>query len=227
MNWNKTLVDYFSQLECPEIPNQYGCMNPYKNEETMRVVTTFLNRFYDDDKKRTLLFGINPGRFGSGLTGISFTDPLRLKSVLGIDHSFDMRPELSSEFIYEVIDAFGGPEVFYSSFFISAAYPLGFLHEGKNINYYEFKDWKKHMLKPLQKELLENVSWPVNRDRAICIGRGENFKILNSINDELHLFKEIVPLPHPRWVLQYRRKRKLEFVDEYHKTLQSSLPRTN
>ena len=80
-------------------------MNPYQQDETMQVVNAFLGKYYDDTEPRTLLFGINPGRFGSGITGISFTDPVRLKEVLGIDHSFDLRPELSSQFIYQVIEA--------------------------------------------------------------------------------------------------------------------------
>ena len=28
-------------------------------------------------------------------------------------------------------------------------------------------------------------------------------------------FERILPLPHPRWVMQYRRKRKEEFVGQY------------
>ncbi len=226
MNWKSTLIDYYQNLECPSIPKEYGCMNPYKNEDTMQVVSTFLNEYYNDSNQRTLLFGINPGRFGSGLTGISFTDPVRLKNVLDIDHPFEMKPELSSEFIFEVIAAFGGPKAFFESFFISAAYPLGFLFENKNINYYEFKDWKKHMFEPLKKELQTNFSWTVNRDVAICIGQGENYKVLNALSQELCLFKEVIPVPHPRWVLQYRRKRKLEFVDQYIKTLQRCMPRS-
>ena len=78
-------------------------------------VLRLANSFRNPSSRRGRLFV--SGRFGSGLTGISFTDPQRLKNVLNIDHSFDMRPELSSEFIYEVIEAFGTPKDFFSSFF--------------------------------------------------------------------------------------------------------------
>ncbi|PIQ29310.1 MAG: hypothetical protein COW63_13845 [Bacteroidetes bacterium CG18_big_fil_WC_8_21_14_2_50_41_14] len=38
------------------------------------------------------------------------------------------------------------------------------------------------------------------------MGQGKNFDYLKMLNDEFHLFKKIVPLPHPRWVMQYKRK---------------------
>ena len=188
-------------------------MNPYAQSETMSIVDQFLDGYYNDDEPRTLLFGINPGRFGSGITGISFTDPVRLSESLGIQHSFAPRPELSSQFIYEVIDAYGGPTPFFSSFFISAMYPLGFLHQGKNINYYEMKEWRSYMLAEVEKELIRNMEWNVNRERVISIGRGDNAKVLTELNSKHGWFKEVIALPHPRWILQYRRKRKDEAVN--------------
>lgn len=213
--WSHNLSSYYRSLEIPEIPKEYGCMNPYAQEETMRIVDVFLDAFYNDAEPRTLLFGINPGRFGSGITGISFTDPIRLKDVLGIDHPFSMRPELSSQFIYEVIAAFGGAEAFFSKFFVSAMYPLGFLHQGKNINYYEMKDWRANMLPKVEAELAKHIDWNVDRKKVISIGRGENTKVLESINEKHGWFDEVIALPHPRWILQYRRKRKDEFLDAY------------
>ena len=50
---------------------------------------------------------------------------------------------------------------------------------------------------------------------AYSMGKGKNFKFLKTINDEYGFFEKVVALPHPRWVMQYRLKRKLEFVDEY------------
>ena len=122
MKWSDSLYTYFESLEVPNVPSQYDVMNPYQQVETMQVVKSFLTKYYDDEKERTLLFGINPGRFGSGVTGISFTDPVRLKSVLNIEHDFDMRAELSSQFIFEVIEAYGA-NPFFQNFFISAVYP--------------------------------------------------------------------------------------------------------
>ncbi len=37
---------------------------------------------------RYLILGINPGRFGGGITGIPFTDPIRLQNICGIENDF-------------------------------------------------------------------------------------------------------------------------------------------
>ncbi len=220
-NWSDTIIDYYENLACPELPAGYECMNPYRSPEVQSVVSAFFNRFYADLEPRTLLLGINPGRFGAGITGISFTDPIILTDSLGIEHNFDRRPELSSRFVHEMIAAFGGIEHFTKKFFITSVYPLGFLKDGKNINYYEIEGWRNHLLPLIENELAEHKTWNINRKVGICIGKGDNLKHLNKINDKLGLFDQIVTVPHPRWVMQYRLKRKLEFIDEYVKLLSS------
>lgn len=219
--WSDQLIAYYSQLECPDIPEQYACMNPYLQPETMRVVRAFAEKYFNDNRQRVLLFGINPGRFGSGITGISFTDPVRLKEVLEIDHPFEMRPELSSQFIYKMIETYGGARSFYSDFFISAVYPLGFLKDGTNINYYEFDDWKSIMQQHIVDELSAHMQFNINREVCFSIGKGENYKVLNALNEEHGWFKSVRPLPHPRWVLQYKRKREHEFLLDYVRQLSS------
>ncbi|MEQ9186683.1 MAG: DUF4918 family protein [Cryomorphaceae bacterium] len=213
--WSSQLSRYYRSLTKPNIPARYGCMNPYENSETMQVVDAFLKKYFDDSEQRTLLFGINPGRFGSGITGISFTDPIRLTEILDIEHPFGLRPELSSQFIYDVIEAAGGAKEFYRCHFISAVYPLGFLHEGKNINYYELDRWREYMIEPIAAEINKHMQWNVRRDKCICIGRGDNAKVLNELNEIYGWFDEVIALPHPRWVLQYRRKQKDIFIDQY------------
>lgn len=103
-------------------------------------------------------------------------------------------------------------------------YPLGFLQDGKNINYYELKDWKKFMLDQVVKEIEAHMHWPINRKVAISIGAGENLKVLTQLNDEYGWFESVKALPHPRWVMQYRRKRKQEFLDEYVRVWLEALP---
>ena len=213
--WSTTLSAYYQSLQKPIIPEWYECMNPYEHPETMPIVDAFLNKYYDDDRPRTLALGINPGRFGSGITGISFTDPINLKEKLKIPHDFEMRAEISSAFIYEVIDAYGGPEAFFHEYFISAVYPLGFLHEGKNINYYDLDKWRAYMLDPIIEQIERHLKWNVRRDRVICIGQGENLKVLTQLNNEFRWFEEVIGLPHPRWIMQYRRKQVNAFIQTY------------
>jgi hypothetical protein len=217
--WNQQLQNYYTNLQVPEIPNAYEVMNPYQYRKTMDVVKAFLDRYYNDSYPRHILFGINPGRFGSGVTGISFTDPIQLEHALGIPNDFDKRPELSSTFIYEVIHAYGGPEAFYSRFFISAVYPLGFLQDGININYYDLKNWRDYMIDHIINEINKQLEMNVHRDVAVCIGKGENYKILKALNESHHWFEKIEALPHPRWILQYRSSAKLQHVDAYLKLL--------
>ena len=62
------------------------------------------------DMARVAVLGINPGRLGGGRTGIAFTDPGALTAYCGIAHELPRRaPELSTQFVYEVITELGGP----------------------------------------------------------------------------------------------------------------------
>src|ERR1700683_519856 len=117
-----------------------GIMNPYQVPAVWPVVTTFYERFYSDQSPRALIFGTNPGRHGAGVTGLPFTDPIRMAEKCGIPNDLPKRGELSSEFVYAVIDAFGGPATFYGRYHFTALSPLGFVRDGKNLNYYDDKE---------------------------------------------------------------------------------------
>src|SRR5438128_5566257 len=93
--------DFFVSLE-PEfsLTKGFEFLLPGKNQEAKNLTLKFLKKFYDDTQERIFIFGINPGRFGGGTTGISFTDPIRHESDCGISNSLQKKPELSSNFIY-------------------------------------------------------------------------------------------------------------------------------
>src|ERR1700732_4187939 len=118
-----------------------GIMNPYKDPATWQLASRFYEKYYSDTRPRTYIFGINPGRFGGGITGVPFTDPQKLQEKCGIPipATWKNRPELSSRFIYDMIEAYGGVKDFYRHFFITALSPLGFTRHGKNLNYYDDK----------------------------------------------------------------------------------------
>ena len=84
-----------------------------------QACSDFYEKYYNDNNERYAFFGINPGRFGGGVTGIPFTDPIRLEKICGIPNDFEKKQELSSVFIYDMIDAFGGAAKFYKRFYIS------------------------------------------------------------------------------------------------------------
>ena len=56
------------------LPPGISVMNPYRDAAVQSHVAGFLHKFYADTNARVFTFGINPGRFGSGTTGITFTE---------------------------------------------------------------------------------------------------------------------------------------------------------
>jgi hypothetical protein len=197
------------------LPQGVKTIYPFDNEETQRVMKLFFQKYYADTKSRTYLIGINPGRLGSGITGIGFADAYHLDKYCGIKNSFDKRVEISAAFMFEVIEAYGGVEKFYKDFFFTTVMPLGLLKNDKNYNYYDDLETQT-ALKPFIKEtLLKQMSFPEAKPNIICVGQGKNLKYLKAFNEKHKCFKSIEVLPHPRWVMQYRRKDKEKYIQMY------------
>ena len=181
----------------------------------MDIFEAFLHKYYDDDRPRRIFLGINPGRFGAGVTGVNFTAPRQLKEYCGIHHEFKNQSELSAEFIYDMITAYGGVEKFYSDFFIGSVCPLGFIKHGKNINYYDDKELLKTVEPFIIRSLKQLLDFNVDRKVCYAIGGEKNFKYLVSLNERFKWFEKIIPLAHPRFIMQYRRKQKQQFIQQY------------
>jgi hypothetical protein len=60
------------------LPKDIQVLNPFQDPVTSYLSQLFYKKHYNDTKTRTMILGINPGRFGSGLTGVPFTDPINL-----------------------------------------------------------------------------------------------------------------------------------------------------
>lgn len=211
-----SILRFYQSLK-PGFPLGEGIeiMNPFIDELSWKYTVEFYKKFYNDHHQRKIILGINPGRFGGGITGIPFTDPIRLKQDCGIDNPFIQKAELSSIFVYKVIDAYGGAKKFFGDFFISALSPLGFTKHGINLNYYDDKELLKHSEPFIIDCLQQQVKLLHLKEDSFCLGEGTNYKIFHKLNDRHKFFKTISPLPHPRWIMQYRRKRVDEFVDKY------------
>lgn len=210
------ILSFYQSLQPPQhLPLDVEVLNPYKDVNAWSATQQFYQKYYNDQNGRIVLFGINPGRFGGGITGVPFTDPIQLETSCEIENTFDKRAELSSGFIYEVIAAFGGPIHFYKHFYISAMSPLGYVSGGKNLNYYDIPEWKPLFDQYSTERIKEQLSFPLHRKIAFSIGQGENVKFLEFLNKKNQFFDKIITLPHPRWVMQYRLKRKAEFIEEY------------
>ncbi|OQY31233.1 MAG: hypothetical protein B6241_14525 [Spirochaetaceae bacterium 4572_59] len=198
-----------------ELPDQTDVIYPYESEEVQKALRTYYDRFYGDNKSRIFLLGINPGRFGAGVTGIPFTDPINLAKHCGIANDFQKKHELSSRFIYDLVEFSGGAEAFFGRYFLTALSPLGFTWKGKNRNYYDTAALLQDLKPWIVKTLREQLDLGADRSVAFSLGQGKNYKILQELNREYGFFQEIRPLPHPRWVMQYRLKRKEEFLKFY------------
>lgn len=144
MTFAEKIINFNQSLDFTgELPEGIQVMNPFREgTDSLSVSSAFYRKFYNDSKPRHLILGINPGRFGAGVTGIPFTDTKRLKNECGLEYHGSETHEPSSVFVYEVIEAYGGPEQFYADFYINSVCPLGFVimdEKGrfKNYNYYD------------------------------------------------------------------------------------------
>jgi hypothetical protein len=210
------ILTFYKTLKiAAKLPKGIEVMNPYQDAYAFSLCDKFYHQYYHDRWQRTLLLGINPGRFGSGITGISFTDPIKLEKECGIKNTFLKKSELSSEFIYAMIRSFGGPELFYRHYFISAISPLGFTRKGKNINYYDDNKLEKAVTPFIIDSIHQLMVMGFSTEKCFCIGEGKNYLFLRKLNDQQKWFKEIIPLAHPRFIMQYRRKQLDRHIEQY------------
>ncbi|MEZ4883720.1 MAG: DUF4918 family protein [Chitinophagales bacterium] len=208
-----------------KLPPNIGVMNPFAtNEKVLETSSQFYRKFYNDNKKRKLILGINPGRFGAGVTGVPFTDSHRMSTYCGLSIEGVKTYELSSVFVYDVIEAYGGAEAFYQDVYISSVCPLGFVIRDakgneKNYNYYDSKTLQEAVTPFIIESIEAQLEFGIDRSTGFCMGSGKNFKFLNALNKERKFFDKIVPLEHPRYVMQYKLKSKQLYVDKYLRTL--------
>ena len=194
------------------LPAGIEAQNPFREPAVRALAERFAAKFYADDqpnrvRPRVALLGINPGRLGMGRTGVAFTDPVALSEICGIANDLPRgRPELSTQFVYRVVAALGGPAEFYRHFFLSSIYPLVLLNQGLNYNYYDSPALIKTLWPDLQRSLRQQVAdFGLRRDVAVSLGK-RNGEFLTKLNKELQLFDKIVVLDHPRYLMQYRRR---------------------
>lgn len=203
------------------LPPGIKIMNPFRsNPEVLPAIEQFYSRYYNDNKKRHMILGINPGRFGAGVTGIPFTDTTRLKEKCGIEIPGLKSFETSSVFVYEMIDRYGGPEKFYGDFYISSVSPLGFTSAGRsgkdvNYNYYDSRELTESVLNFVIESIWKQIEFGIERDVCFCLGTGKNHKFLKELNSRHGFFERIEPLEHPRFIMQYRTKSKTIYIESY------------
>ncbi|ATC36252.1 SMUG2 DNA glycosylase family protein [Elizabethkingia anophelis] len=202
-----------------KLPEGFSVLNPYlDNPETMEVMQKFYHKYYNDSDQRRFIIGINPSRHGAGVTGVPFTDTKRLKSECGIEMKSVHTHEVSSVFMYDMINAFGGVEKFYKEFYINSPFPLAIVRNTKNgwlnANYYDdkrlFEDVKSFMIASLKK----HISLGLDTSEVFVLGK-KNADFIHKLNKEEKLFDKITVLEHPRYIQQYKSKEKEIYIDKY------------
>jgi hypothetical protein len=222
LTFAEEVISFCKELEFnSKLPPDISIMNPFRdNPEVLKVIDAFYLKYYNDNNPRHFILGINPGRFGGGVTGIPFTDTQRLNDKCGIQMEGIKTFETSSVFVYEMIEKFGGPQKFYSNFYINSICPLGFTSKIKNgrelnYNYYDSPELTKAITGFAVKSIQKQISFGIMRDVCFCLGTGQNYKFLVKLNDEYKFFGKVVPLEHPRFIMQYRSKQKEFFINKY------------
>jgi hypothetical protein len=222
MTFADYIISFLSELEYTgQLPDGISVMNPFrKNPLVKEVASQFYRKYYSDSRRRYMILGINPGRFGAGVTGIPFTDTKRLIEKCGIEMKGTSTFETSSVFVYDMIDAYGGPEKFYSRFYITAVSPLGFTitkntSKEVNYNYYDSRELTALLRDFIIDGLNTQLDFGIERERCFCLGTGKNYEYLKKLNDETGIFGSVIPLEHPRFIMQYRTKTKDIFIEKY------------
>ena len=213
INFNKHL-DYLGEL-----PPDFAVLNPFfDNKETMLVMKTFYKKFYSDNGVRRFLIGINPSRHGAGVTGVPFTDTKRLESHCGITMTSARTHEISSVFMYDMIEQYGGAQRFYRDFYINSPFPLAIIRRKGgnwvNANYYDDKGLFE-AVKPFMKESIRrHIVLGIDTQKVFVLGK-KNADFLEKINSDEQFFGEMVTLDHPRYIQQYRSRCKEGYITGY------------
>lgn len=207
----------------------YQIINPFTgdNKDQIKNITeTFYQKYYHDNRKRYLILGSSPARRGTAVTGIPFEDATHLYQETGIMVDRFNINQASSNFLYDVMEEYGGCEQFYQDFYLNFVCPLGMVRVNDkgnevNCNYYENKKLEKSLCDFMIESLKRIISFGIDTSICYCIGSGENYKFLMKINEQYHFFDQIISLEHPRFIMQYHSKDRDQYLDKYLKALRN------
>lgn len=202
-----------------KLPEGFEVMNPFfDNPETIKVMSKFYQKFYNDYNQRKFIIGINPSRRGAGVTGVPFTDTKRLETMCGIEMKTAHTHEISSVFLYDVIENFGGVEAFYKKFYINSPFPLAIIRKtlkgNLNANYYDDKDLFEAVKPFMIQSLKDHIDLGLDTSEVFILGK-KNATFIDKINSQEKFFEKMTVLEHPRYIQQYKIKEKQLYIDKY------------
>lgn len=214
------VIDFNKNLSYTgNLPDNFQVLNPYlDNPETLKVMEEFYHKFYDDSAKRKFIIGINPSRHGAGVTGVPFTDTKRLENVCGIKMKSARTHEVSSVFMYDMIEDYGGTDLFYKDIYINSPFPLAIVRKTKNgwlnANYYDDKELFNSVKDFMIESLKMHISLNLDTSEVFVLGK-KNAEFISKLNKETQLFETMTVLEHPRYIQQYKSKEKQLYIDKY------------
>ena len=237
MNEEKTFAQKVIQFDenlsniSIELPEGFKIINPFngdKKETVYKISTSFYKKFYNDRNNRHLILGSSPAHRGTAVTGVPFEDALHLQKETGIIIDKFYINKSSSGFLYEVIEKYGGCEKFYSDFYMNFVCPIGIVKtnsKGKNVNcnYYDNNKLQETLYSLIINSIKSQINFGIDTSVCYCIGSGKNYDFMTKINNKYHFFKKIIPLEHPRFIMQYNLKHKDEFLKKYLEALNADL----
>jgi len=217
------IIKYCNKLSKLKIDSfdSYRIINPYENNDQIKtIVEKFYYKFYNDTNKRRLILGSNPARRGTAVTGIPFEDAAHLQQETGIFIDNFYINKSSSNFLYDAIEEYGGCEKFYKNFYMNFVFPLVIAKISpkgteSNYNYYDVKNYEKIFGKYIIDSIKEMLEFNIDTSVCYCIGSGKNYEYLLKLNKEYKLFDKIIPLEHPRFIMQYNSKNKDLYLKKY------------
>ncbi len=218
LQYNKTLSSI--QLN---LPDGFRIINPFAGDSkdiVQGITKTFYEKYYNDNEIRYLILGSSPARRGTAVTGVPFEDAFHLQKETGIIIENFYVNKSSSNFLYDVIEKYGGAKAFYSKFFLNFVFPLGIVKTNSkgnevNCNFYDSKILQDYLQNFIIESIRTIISFGIDTSVCFCIGSGKNFSVLNEINKKYKFFGMIIPLEHPRYIMQYNSKNRESFLNKY------------
>lgn len=209
--------------ESLDLPAGFKVINPFNGDQkelVKKISSAFYQKYYNDTRPRRLILGSSPARRGSAVTGVPFEDAKHLQSETGIFIDKFYINKSSSGFLYDVIKEYGGCEKFYADFYMNFVCPLGIVKINSkgnevNCNYYESKKLQEFLYHFMVNAIRSQIAFGIDTSVCYCIGSGENYIFLSKINTEHKFFNRIIPLEHPRFIMQYNSKNKDMFIEKY------------
>lgn len=219
------IIDFNQNLNFKgKLPVGFSVINPFiENNETTIVMRQFYHKFYNDRNARKFILGINPSRHGAAVTGIPFTDTKQLEKNCGIKMKSAKTHEISSVFLYDMINQFGGVKEFYSQFYINSPFPLAIVQKKGpeqwiNANYYDNKPLFNSVKDYMKDTLRKHIDLGIDTSEVFVLGK-KSAKYIEILNNEVNFFDKITALEHPRYIQQYKFRSRELYIDKYILTL--------